>query len=916
VKESILMPTTGKTIGHIRVVKLVGRGGMGKVYEGFDETLKRKVAVKAIRAKTRRDPKAKSRFMREARALSQLQHPNICQIYDYIEEDQRDYLILEFIEGLPLRDAIKSGIETAQKLKISEKIAGVLAAAHEKNIIHRDLKPSNVMLTQENEAKVLDFGLSRFVEVILPEGRPDEPEEAEPTEPSVTDEDEIEEDLEPTELPTKTIPVTDAKKAPDSGSTDRGVEALETDRGTVMGTPLYMSPEQARGERLSTASDIYSFGLLLQELFTEELPYEETHVVETVIEKAKVGDTLPVVGLSSDLTTLINRLKSLAPAARPTAVEAVERLQQIREKPKRRARRIIAASIVAVFVIMGIKYTLDLRRERRLAVQARDEATQVVRFMVDLFEVTDPGEARGRSITAREILERGAREIEYGLQGQPLTRARLMDTIGTVYRKLGLYGDSEPLLESAKEIRTQEVEADNPLIAESLQSLAMLYESQGKFDEAKDLAQQSMDLREAELGAGDPAVAENLRLLGKLLNREGKLEESESLFRRALEICEKAFGTDHVDVAESLQTLGVACYYLNRFDEAEGYYKRALSIREQQQGEDHPNVASVLQSMGALYHWIRRFDEAEVAYKRTLDIRKKTLGPEHPEVATTLDNLGLLFEYQNRHAEAEPYYHESLEIRKKALGEYHPAVAESYYAFAYLKHSLGHQEEAASFYERALIILEKVHGPVHAELPPIIHNLALLYSEMGRQKEAEALHDRGLSVRKEVWGTEHPRVSMSLMSLGYFYSINKRLVEAEEVYAQALSILEKAVGPDHYRVAETLQGLGHVYEQMGRHEEAEKLFLQGLAICEKNEQANPKIKADLLHNLGYLYHMHFKRYEEAEDYYKQAYELGEAAYGGISEEVKETIKHYSELLRTLGREVEAETLEERLKAKK
>lgn len=158
------MILVGKTVGHIRLIELLGRGGMGEVYAGYDDRLARKVAVKAISRKSRFDPQAKARFLREARALSRLDHPHICKIYDYIEGRENDFLVLEFIEGESLGQARAAGLDISRKLQIADEIARVLVVAHEKGIVHRDLKPSNIMLTKAGEVKVLDFGLARDIE--------------------------------------------------------------------------------------------------------------------------------------------------------------------------------------------------------------------------------------------------------------------------------------------------------------------------------------------------------------------------------------------------------------------------------------------------------------------------------------------------------------------------------------------------------------------------------------------------------------------------------------------------------------------------------------------------------------------------------------------------------------------------------
>src|SRR5688572_14968424 len=212
------MQLSGQRFGHIRVAEALGEGGMGMVYAGFDETLHRRVAVKVLQDDQRLDPEARARLIREARSLSQLDHPNICRIHDYIEGDRVDLLILEYIEGKTLLDAIEAGLTPAEKMHIATALAGVLVAAHRAGIVHRDLKPENVMLTSKGEVKVLDFGLARWLD-----------DRARPTEPPRL------------------------RVATDDDHLDR-TDSLRTAAGIAMGTPLYMSPEQARGEVLAAAS--------------------------------------------------------------------------------------------------------------------------------------------------------------------------------------------------------------------------------------------------------------------------------------------------------------------------------------------------------------------------------------------------------------------------------------------------------------------------------------------------------------------------------------------------------------------------------------------------------------------------------------------------------------------------------------
>jgi len=322
------------------------------------------------------------------------------------------------------------------------------------------------MLAEGDQVKVLDFGLSRQMS-----------EEA------------------PADMGEKTVspsasgagaPEDDATRALPDGSgpapVSTSLESLTT-AGTIMGTIGYMSPEQARGEVATAASDMYSLGLMLQELFTGKPSYEPGLRASDRLEKARRGDTLPVVGLDVDLATLIGRLKSLEPSARPSAVDAAEKLEWIRRRPQRRRRRVLLAAAITALVLFGAAMTVQSIRATRAEKRARQEAEtakQVSGFLVDLFKISDPSEARGRTITAREILDQGSKKIESGLKDQPIVRARLLFTVGRVYDDMGLYQEAEPLLASALSLCESHLPADDTSIADCEDALATLRWRKGR----------------------------------------------------------------------------------------------------------------------------------------------------------------------------------------------------------------------------------------------------------------------------------------------------------------------------------------------------------------------------------------------------------------------------------------------------
>jgi serine/threonine-protein kinase len=428
------MQLSGRCYGHIRVAEQIGEGGMGAVYAGFDETLHRRVAIKVVQDEKRLDPDARRRLMREARSLSSLDHPNICRIYDYIEADNLDLLVLEYIEGKTLRAAREGGLTRVEMLRVAMDIAEALVAAHRKGIIHRDLKPENVMLTAAGQVRVLDFGLAHWVDDRLRHSE-------------------------------AMLAVTGSMLSiADSASRTL---ALHTTVGSTVGTPLFMSPEQARGEELTPASDMHSFGLLLQTLFTGKDPYPPGFSVQEVMLHAANNDSLPVTQLDRPLAELIEQLKQMAPTDRPTAAEALRLLRDLEARPKRIARR-IAAAAVALLVLLAIgKYTVDLRRERASALAAEQravaaqkkaavhhaQAEELINFMVgDLRKKLEP---MGRLDVLDDI---GARALAYSaslepelMTGEELGRnAKALNQLGEVRMAAGRLADASEIFASAR----------------------------------------------------------------------------------------------------------------------------------------------------------------------------------------------------------------------------------------------------------------------------------------------------------------------------------------------------------------------------------------------------------------------------------------------------------------------------------
>ncbi|HEX7150732.1 MAG TPA: serine/threonine-protein kinase [Thermoanaerobaculia bacterium] len=555
----------GTTIGHIRIVDLLGQGGMGEVYLGVDERLQRRVALKAIRNEHRLSAGSRERLLLEARSLSALDHPNICRIYDYLEEPSCDFLVLELIEGMTLTRALQQGMSRARKARIARQIVLALVAAHRRGIVHRDLKPDNIMIARDGTVKVLDFGLAR----------PQNAEEPLPPEASN-----------------------------DAESADTLLfPSSQLGAGTgVAGTPLFMSPEQARGAVLTTASDLYSFGLVLQMMLTEQPPRAMGDTRREWMRSAAAGETLPMKDQPRAWTALVARLTSFAPADRPTAVETLAAIDRILAAPGRRARIAIAALLIAIFLGGAVKYALDITAARRAAERRRIQAEKLVAFVVgDLPQRLAPvGRLDVLDGAATEALEYFAALQAEELTGDELQRAALALT------QLG-------------DVRIQ----------------------QGKLPEAVAMFRQSLRFAQAA-AAQDPArddwqlaLSNSHFYVGDALRRQGHAHAALAQFRAYYDISAR-LAAKHPGDAK---------------------YETELSY-------GHSNLGSAYESLGDLSRAAAEYRTA-VDVDRRRSAREPANEQHRGDLATSLNKLGVVQQLLGDHTGARTAFEEDVAIRRQ-----------------------------------------------------------------------------------------------------------------------------------------------------------------------------------------------------------------------------------------------------------
>jgi len=737
------MSLVGRRVDHIRITGQLGVGGMGEVYVGFDERLQREVALKALR-RNRYDVEARARLLREARALSQLDHPHVCRIYGFLDgEEEGDLLVLERIEGKTLREAFGEGLTGGDKLRVARQLVSAIAAAHACGIVHRDLKPENVMLTRAAGLKVVDFGLARLTE-----------EPAEAREPPVLDQPPVDVTAAGGD-PTGPAPPFADDQAPTRG--------VATRHGHVLGTAAYMSPEQARGELAGPASDVYSLGLVFQELFTGRSPRAGSTTLTEQIGRSARGETLPVSGIAAPLAALIREMKALSPEARPSAAQVGDRLRHFAERARRWLRRGAWAAAALLVVAAAVRHTVDLgwERDRALAAQAaaeqnRQQAEQVTRLLLDIFRVSSPRQDRGEKVTARELLDSGAERVQRELADQPLVQARLAEAIGTVQCQLGLFRQGEEMLRSSLATRERLLDRSHPDVADGLEAVGRCLWEQDRATEAEPLHRRALAIRQAAFGLQDARTAKALSSLGLTLWRAGRYPEAEQLHRSSLATYEALAGEQDLEIAQGLNNLAEVLKAEGRLKQAEPLLRRALAIKERLYGSDHALLASSLNNLGELCYKDGRFTEAEPLYMRALAITERAYGPDHPEVGNAFNNLASLYDDQGRAADAERLYGRARAIFVKAFGPRHARVGVVDNNLGEVRVKQGRLEEARTAFESALAIFERSLGPEHPYLAHPLLGLGDLAARKGDVGEARRLLERALAIREKSLPADHP----------------------------------------------------------------------------------------------------------------------------------------------------------------
>jgi tetratricopeptide (TPR) repeat protein/tRNA A-37 threonylcarbamoyl transferase component Bud32 len=736
-------------IGPYRILQVIGEGGMGIVYAAAQvEPVRRRVAVKMM--KVGMDTKeVVARFEAERQALAVMDHPGIARVLDVgATEAGRPYFAMEYVPGVPLNEYCdQHKLGTAERVQLFISICQAVQHAHQKGVIHRDLKPSNVLVTEQDgrpAPKIIDFGIAKAISQHL---------------------------------------------------TDR---TLVTAFGIAIGTPAYMSPEQAEmsGLDVDTRTDIYSLGVMLYELLVGQLPTDpkehglpgfiarlvarETDAPTPSSKVSASGNAQGVAALrgtsatslrkelKGDLDWIVMKAMDKDRARRYETANglAMDLQRYLANEPvvarppsagyraakfvrRHRAVVIAAAAAVLALVVGALLATAEMIRVTRAEAQTRREAEtaqQVSDFLVSLFEVSDPSEARGNTITAREILDRGAQKIETGLTDQPRVQARLLTTMGSVFRALGLYRDASRYYTEALQARLAILPPHDVRVLTSMVHLAEVESRLGDYATAESLLIQVRE-RGNSADAGDSLLATVESDLAVILYRQGRYAAAAESFRRVVEARERMFGPEDLHVASALRNLGGVSVTLGNYEEGERQLRRALAIAERVYDADSPDLFGYLSNVGAAEQYQKHYREAEAHYRRALTIAEKTYGPTHENVSVLLVNLGGVLEDEEKYHEALPLLERALKIDEAALGPDHGSVAHTLASLGDVYYDLGRYAEAEAAYRRSLTIRKRVMGPDHPEVAQVLEQLATTLHAMGRDDSATTYEARARRIR-------------------------------------------------------------------------------------------------------------------------------------------------------------------------
>ncbi len=843
------LPTlVGRRLGHYRIEREIGAGGMGTVYEAEQEApIRRRVAVKVIKLgmDTR---EVVTRFAAERQALALMSHAHIARVFDAgATEDGRPFFVMELVDGVPITDYCdthRAGVRLRLELFVA--VCEGVQHAHQKGVIHRDLKPSNVLVTLEDGRpvpKIIDFGVAKAIHQPLTE------------------------------------------------------ETLRTRLGLLIGTPSYMSPEQFHpdGADVDTRTDIYALSVLLYELVSGLLPFDadELRRMGYLEMQRVIRDTearTPSAAFASLADTQAEQLagaRGRSPrdlrrelrgdldwiALKGLSKERQERYatpgdlagdvqrhlasQPIQAHPPgwtyrarkfiRRNRVPVAIGATALLVVLGfaISMTLQsLRLQRALQVTEvqRMRAEQVSRFLVELLQSSDPRVSAGEEVTVRSVLDAGAKRIATELEGQPAVKLRLLETMAETYREIGAYEQARALGEDG--LRLAQSSGENQLQGRLLNSVGQVLHDEGDLEAAARYYEQSLAAHRAHPG-DDEALGETLSNLTVIRLDLGEFAAAISPAEEALAVRQRFFGRNDASVGQSMVDLG-RTYNLNgTHDRADAMYREGMATLRRTLGAGHHSLAPALNAYALFLRSRGRAPEAVALLEEALGIYGHSLGEEHAYTLSTQLNLGTALHVSGRLGEAEALLQKTVAAMRRA-GTDANTVLSTRMGLATTWHNQG-RFALAEREMRAVLAGDREARPDHPNVATTLSWLGAILRELGRLEESQAALDEAVAIRTRVLGADHPDIGVALVQLSLTQTARALYPQAIASAERALTLQRAGVGEEHPRIASNLAALGRARFASGDAAGGRAAFEQAVAMQRRVlPPLNPEVGQTLL----------------------------------------------------------------------
>ncbi|HET6603232.1 MAG TPA: serine/threonine-protein kinase [Xanthomonadaceae bacterium] len=785
----------GEIVDRYRIVRLLGAGGMGRVYlaERDDGEFTRRCALKVL-APGFAHPELIERFRRERQIMAGLVHPGIAHLLDGGRTTAGlPYLVMDYIEGVQIdRHCRELELPLAARLHLLAAVCDAVDYAHRRLVVHRDLKPGNILVDGDGRPVLLDFGIATLL-------------------------------------------------VPDS---DSGLSEL---LGMRPLTPRYASPEQLTGGPVDTASDVFSLGLLLYELVSGQPAFARgSDTPEALAARIRAAappplrrsrstgsddgvGAVPAERIPAELDWIVRRALKAEPDERYASAAALA--QDLRALPAHRPvqarpdslgyrarkfvrRRWAAVAVTAVFAVtvtvFGIRLGLETERTRVALAQSRlagERAEAVADFLRALFRAADTTQSAGREIPAHELLARGRSELDARRDIDPHTRIALLDTLAEVHRNMGEYDRSLALLQEAATLL--DAEASPELQVRVHMNTGALRELRGEHRQARTELEQALATSVRVHGADSlPATAASERL-AITLQSLGEMERAGRLFLAAHALRSRLLPDSDPRLAESALRIGSWHWLSGRLEDAERWYAQALAMRRAANPRDLPELARAIDAYGSVNHALGRYPEAATHFREAAALRRRVLGEQHRHTADSLGNLGASLYDQGDDDGAEAALREALAIYEVAVEAGSPVLSKTLNNLGLVRHRQRALAEAGALFRRALEINLAAHGENHWMTAGNLNNLGLLSEDGGDLDAAERWLRRTVAAQEKATGATHPNLAYGLTNLGRILMWRGQHAESLPLFERALEIRKAALPATHPSRAETLAWYGY-----------------------------------------------------------------------------------------------------------